>query len=149
MAESRSHTSKKDPLYINDDTFRVFLVPVHEKIFIFFITRDYPLIVMSAHFAKSVHPQKIFFSIQRKTLPPNMLMTAEIAFSSYRGRKIFLVTGVNSDVATIPLAEHVLYGRLSFFSVSYQSLHFSTVFYGSAASDFRGDIWPFCKIDQI
>src|SRR5947208_1602960 len=35
VTQSRSHTSKKRPLYINDDTFRVFLVPAHEKIFLF------------------------------------------------------------------------------------------------------------------
>ena len=44
---------------------------------------------MSAHFAKCSYPQKIFLRSRRKTLPPNMLMTADFAFSSYPPKNIF------------------------------------------------------------
>lgn len=65
---SRARKSKKDSLYVNDGTFRVFLVPAYEKIFIFFHNaRSDPLYVYVGTFCEIRASSKDIFSIQKKT----------------------------------------------------------------------------------
>lgn len=94
---------KRPSIYINDGTNRVFLVPAHEKIFIFFITRDLPPNSYVGTFCEIRASSKNIFSIQRKNLPPNMLMTAHFSFRGHRPKKYF-VNGDNSALRLFHLA---------------------------------------------